>query len=97
MRRHGALARGRVASVWALRNDGAVTRFGLRIQRGLKGSVARNRSKRLAREIIRKHRHELSLGWDLVITLNQINNISQVTLQEEVMKHFSRLGLLRRE
>ena len=81
--------------MWALRNDGPVTRIGLRIQRGLKGSVARNRSKRLAREVIRQHKTELATGWDLVIIIHRIKDVSQLSMQEELMKLLSKLRLLK--
>lgn len=95
VRRHGTLARGHVLSVWALRNDGPVTRVGLRIQRGLKGSVARNRSKRLMREVIRRHKADLAPGWDLVITIHRIRDISQLVIQQEVINLLSKLRVLR--
>ena len=71
-----------------------MTRFGLRIKRGLKGSVARNRSKRLAREIIRKRKSHILPGWEVVVTINQLN-ISQDILREELMNLFSKLKLIR--
>jgi len=81
--------------VWALRSDGPVTRIGLRIQRGLRGSVARNRSKRLMREAIRRHKDALAPGWDLVVIIHRVNDISQVSLQQELMKLLARLHILR--
>ena len=43
------------------------TRFGFSIKKELGGAVVRNRIRRRIREIVRRHRWEISAGWDIVI------------------------------
>ena len=52
-------------TVFVLPNDGAVTRLGVAATRKIGSSVDRNRAKRLAREVFR--RHKLDAGLDIVI------------------------------
>jgi ribonuclease P protein component len=42
-------------------------RLGVTASRQVKGSVARNRAKRLLREAYRLHEHELKTGYDLIL------------------------------
>jgi ribonuclease P protein component len=48
-------------------NELPESRFGFSIKRGLGGAVVRNRIRRRAREIVRCHRQEIAVGWDIVI------------------------------
>ena len=43
------------------------TRFGFSIKKALGGAVVRNRIRRRIREIVRSHRPEIPVGWDIVI------------------------------
>jgi ribonuclease P protein component len=44
-----------------------VSRFGFSIKKALGGAVVRNRIRRRMREIVRGHRLEIPVGWDIVI------------------------------
>ena len=52
-------------TVFVLPNDGAATRLGVAATRKIGSSVDRNRAKRLAREVFR--RHKMAAGLDIVI------------------------------
>jgi ribonuclease P protein component len=52
-------------TVFVLPNGGAVTRLGIAATRKIGSSVDRNRAKRLAREVFR--RHNMAAGLDIVI------------------------------
>jgi ribonuclease P protein component len=43
------------------------SRFGFSIKKALGGAVVRNRMRRRVREIVRCHRLEIPVGWDIVI------------------------------
>ena len=43
------------------------SRFGFSIKKALGGAVVRNRIRRRLREIVRCHRGEIPVGWDMVI------------------------------
>ena len=81
-------------SVWALPNHLTTTRLGLRVQRGLKGSVVRNRAKRLVREAFRAHKDELKSGEDLLVVIHQIANVSFKRFETELIKAYSKLQIL---
>lgn len=80
-------------SVWALPNHLTVTRLGLRVQRGLKGGVARNRAKRLVREAFRAHKAQLKTGDDLLILIHQIAGVSFSQFEAELTSACSKLRL----
>lgn len=61
----GAKAHGRFMTVFVLPNGGAALRLGVAATRKIGSSVDRNRAKRLAREIFR--RHKMAAGLDIVI------------------------------
>jgi ribonuclease P protein component len=43
------------------------SRFGISVKKALGGAVVRNRIRRRIREILRRNRTEIPLGWDIVI------------------------------
>jgi ribonuclease P protein component len=61
----GARTSGRFMTVFTLPNQLPVMRLGVSATRKLGSAVARNRAKRLAREIFR--RHKLHAGMDVVV------------------------------
>ena len=61
----GAKAHGRFMTVFVLPNGGAALRFGVAATRKIGSSVDRNRAKRLAREVFR--RHKMAAGFDIVV------------------------------
>ncbi len=48
-------------------NELPQSRFGVSIKKALGGAVVRNRIRRRLREIVRCHRGEIPVGWDIVI------------------------------
>jgi ribonuclease P protein component len=48
-------------------NQLPVSRFGFSIKKALGGAVVRNRIRRRMREMVRCHRMEVPVGWDIVI------------------------------
>jgi len=48
-------------------NELPQSRFGVSIKKALGGAVVRNRIRRRLREIVRRHRAEIPVGWDIVI------------------------------
>ena len=61
----GAKVHGRFMTVFVLSNGGAAPRFGVAATRKIGSSVDRNRAKRLAREVFR--RHKMASGFDIVV------------------------------
>ena len=61
----GARISGRFMTVFLLANGHPGSRLGVAATRKLGGAVERNRAKRLAREIFR--RHKIAVGYDVVI------------------------------
>ena len=61
----GVRIHGRFMTVFVLPNGGATPRFGVAATRKLGSAVERNRAKRLAREMFR--RHKIAAGLDIVV------------------------------
>jgi ribonuclease P protein component len=61
----GARIQGRFMTLFVLRNGGIAQRIGVAATRKLGRAVERNRAKRLAREIFRRHKR--APGYDVVI------------------------------
>ena len=61
----GAKVHGRFMTVFVLPNGGARPRLGVAATRKIGSSVDRNRAKRLAREVFR--RHKMAAGLDIVV------------------------------
>jgi ribonuclease P protein component len=80
---------GRFMTLFLLRNGGAVSRLGIAATRKLGGAVQRNRAKRLAREIFR--RHKPPPGLDLVvIPRREFLNVELASLEAEYQSIVSR-------
>jgi ribonuclease P protein component len=54
-------------TVFARPNEVGLSRFGFSIKKALGGAVVRNRIRRRVREMVRCHRQEIPVGWDIVI------------------------------
>jgi len=94
IRRIGSWARAGLLSIGALPNDLSTNRLGLRVSRGIKGAVERNRAKRLLREVYRRHKRELVSGYDLLVELHPKDPATISKLEEGFLKTCKRLNLL---
>ena len=65
--RDGRRRTSREFTVFLRPNGLGVSRFGWSIKRTFGTAVRRNRIRRRLREIVRLHRQEIALGWDIVI------------------------------
>lgn len=83
IRQHGAWASGATLSVGVLPNAQPQSRLGIRIQRGLRGAVGRNRAKRLVRELYRQHKLAADPGRDVLVVIKRIDGLSAAPLKEE--------------
>ena len=81
-------------SVGALPNRLAVTRLGLRVQRGTKGAVIRNRVKRVFRSVYRRHKTALTPGYDIVVVLRKTADVIQDSLAKDFLTACHSLGVL---
>jgi ribonuclease P protein component len=54
-------------TVFLRANHEPMSRFGFSIKKALGGAVLRNRIRRRVRELVRCHRAEIPVGWDIVI------------------------------
>ena len=80
---------GRFMTLFLLRNGSSVSRLGIAATRKLGGAVQRNRAKRLAREIFR--RHKPPPGLDLVvIPRREFLNVERASLEAEYQSIVSR-------
>ena len=94
IRRRGRWARGELLSIGALPNELPVTRLGLRIQRGMRGAVARNRTKRAFRAASRLHARGLSPGYDVLVVLHRIHDVSVAQCEDAWLSAARTLGIL---
>jgi ribonuclease P protein component len=85
----GLKSPGRFMTLFLLRNGSTVSRLGIAATRKLGGAVQRNRAKRLAREIFR--RHKPPPGLDLVvIPRREFLNVELASLEAEYQSIVSR-------
>jgi len=70
-------------------------RLGVTASRQVKGSVARNRAKRLLREAYRLHEHELRTGFDLILVGRAVEpTASYWDVEADLLRARRRAGLL---
>lgn len=60
-----------IMRIYAARNVGGFPRFGISIGKACGPAVTRNRLKRLAREVFRRHQHEIPADFDYVLIFTQ--------------------------
>jgi ribonuclease P protein component len=87
--KHGVKAGGRFMTLFLLRTDRPISRFGVAATRKIGGAVIRNRAKRLAREIYR--RHKPGPGLDLVVVpRREFLDVELASLEAEYRSILSR-------
>jgi ribonuclease P protein component len=68
------------------------SRFGFSIKKALGGAVARNRIRRRLREMVRCHRQEIPVGWDIVIhPKSTVAKAPFATVAEELVRLLRKL------
>ena len=97
IRRQGAWVRGRLLAVGTLPNELPGNRLGLRIRRGVKGSVERNRAKRVFRAMYRVHKGKAKPGQDLLVVIQQVDSVSLEQFSDEFTTACRRLKILQSE
>jgi ribonuclease P protein component len=80
--KQGLKAPGRYMTLFLLRNGRPLSRLGIAATRKLGGAVVRNRAKRLAREIYRRHKPQPSLDL-VVIPRREFLNAELASLEAE--------------
>ncbi|MBX7223223.1 MAG: ribonuclease P protein component [Blastocatellia bacterium] len=69
-------------TIFGLRSKTPQTRMGITTSRKIGKAVRRNRCRRLLREVFRRHKIEIPVGWDLVINAKQPLTQATFTLVE---------------
>ncbi len=92
----GARVHGRLATLFILANKLSIGRLGIAATKRLGGAVARNRAKRLIREVFR--RHKIAPGFDVVVVpRRELLDASLTALEIEYRSNIERsLRQLRR-
>ncbi len=85
----GARIHGRYMTVFVVPNTGPGTRFGVAATRKLGSAVERNRAKRLARELFRRHRLEAALDV-VVVPRREMLDAPFSTLEADYLHLLSR-------
>lgn len=84
--------------MWLRKADDMASRLGVVASRKVGGAVARNRAKRRMREAFRKHRHEFSSLFDVVLVARKgADRALWKDFEEELLQLACRLGLLKRD
>ena len=61
-------------------------RLGIRIQRGLRGAVERNRAKRMVRELYRADKALFGVGRDVLVVLKRLDGLNPARVKEELVR-----------
>ncbi len=70
---------------------------GIIISRRIKGSVRRNRYKRLLREVFRLNQHEFAAGVEVVVVLfKKTEKDSYAVMEDEIKRLMSKAGYLKK-
>ncbi len=81
---------GPTLKLYLLAGDPAKTVFGITLSKKIKGSVLRNRYKRILREILRKTHYRVKPGWKIIVNVMMpYSKIEYDFIQDEI------LGLLK--
>jgi len=92
----GRFLAGRHVVLHYLRRSGRVNRLGVTASRKIKGSVRRNRIKRLLRESYRLLENNLTVGYDLILVGRDTTDLPDyLTVSQEVQNLLQRSGIIR--
>lgn len=70
-------------------NNSDVSRFGWSVKKAVGNAVRRNRIRRRLREIVRLHRQEVGVGWDIVVhPRNSVATAEFSELSRDLLKLF---------
>ena len=87
----GVRINGRFMTVYVVKNGGSQTRLGVAATRKMGAAVQRNRAKRLARELFR--RHKIDAGLDVIIVpRREMVDAPFVTLETDYLAALERRG-----
>ncbi len=86
--------RGQWLSLGALPNELTNNRVGIRVRRGVKRAVTRNRIKRVFKSVYQTNKSRLKSGFDLVVVLSNAGSPARQELQTDFLKVCQRLKLL---
>jgi ribonuclease P protein component len=87
----GARINGRFMTVYVVKNGGSQTRLGVAATRKMGAAVQRNRAKRLARELFR--RHKIDAGLDVIIVpRREMVDAPFVTLETDYLAALEKRG-----
>ena len=86
---HGVRVRGKYSTLIVLNNHLQIGRLGIAASKKLGGAVARNRAKRLIREVFR--RNKIAPGFDVVVVPNrELFGVSLSALEADYRQHLER-------
>lgn len=96
LRRDGLRFRGESITIFYRPAAGDVFRFGFSTRKKLAGAVGRNRARRLMREVVRLHQHEINGGIEcLLIWHGPIRGVRYRAAEQEIMRLLRQGGLLK--
>ena len=96
VRRKGVRRRVQMAAMYVLANELGTSRFAISAGRRVGNAVVRNRTKRRAREIIRRHMHEISQGWDCLLILTPASAMATYAeVEADLLRLLARAQLLK--